>query len=269
MKRKLLQHIVTVLAVGFLIACEKVVELPIDDAESKVVVEAVAKSLPGKSYVLLSKSIGLYDDPGTINWLSEATVEVKNESGEVFVFEESEETGRYTHPDFALASNQFYRLTVNVDDQILEAEARSRTVPQIDSLFPFQQISTDFEGNPDTTNILVYTVTDNPDEKNFYRFVLWVNGVRDDEVFIETDDLGNGATYTSPFFGISFDSGDEVYAELWSMTKENYTYFSAMFTNLNQSPFSAAPSDLPSNIEGNGIGYFGAFMVDTATVVIP
>ena len=73
---------------------------------------------------------------------------------------------------------------------------------------------------------------------------------------------------TSPFFGISFDSADTVYAELWSMNKANYDYFSALFTNLNQSPFSAAPADPPSNIE-NGIGYFGAFMVDTVSIIIP
>lgn len=259
------------LLIGFftLFACEKVVELPIEDAEPKVVVEAVAKSLPGESYVLLSKSIGFYDDPGQVNWVDGANVDVTNESGEVFNFVGTGIPGEYRHPTFYLEPNQFYNLKVEAEGQVLKSETRTLTVPQIDSLFAFQQITTDLQGNPDTSNILIYTVSDNPAEKNFYRFVLWVNGEKDDEIFIETDDLGNGATYTSPFFGISFDSGDHIYAELWSMTKVNYAYFSALYTNLNQSPFSAAPSDLPSNIDGNGIGYFGAFMVDTATIVIP
>ena len=258
-----------ILVVITLFACEKVVELPIEDAAPKLVVEAVAKSLPGESYILLSKSIGFYDDPVEVNWVDGANVQVVDESGEVFTFAGTGMPGEYRHPTFYLEPNQFYDLKVEAEGQELNSESRTLTIPQIDSLFAFQQISTDLQGNPDTSNILIYTVSDNPVEKNFYRFVLWVNGEKDDEIFIETDDLGNGATYTSPFFGISFDSGDHIYAELWSMTKDNYAYFSALYTNLNQSPFSAAPSDLPSNIEGGGIGYFGAFMVDTASIIIP
>ena len=245
-------------------SCEKVIEIPIEDEESQIVVEAVAKSLEGKSYVLLSKTIGFYDDVNTIDKLSGATVQIMGQDGSVFIFNEDPDVpGRYIHPTFKALPNFSYDLTVTYEEQVLTATSRSLTVPQIDSLFVYQNIDAE-----DTTNVLLYTVSDNPIEKNFYRFVLWVNGEKDNTIFIETDDLGNGETYTSPFFGVSYDSNDSIYGELWSMNKENYAYFSALYTNLNQSPFSAAPSDLPSNIEG-GKGYFGVFMVDTSSIIIP
>lgn len=245
-------------------SCEKVIEIPIEDEESQIVVEAVAKSLEGESYVLLSKTIGFYDDATSVEKLSGASVQITGQDGVAFMFSESPDVpGRYEHPTFKALPNYRYDLTVTYDGAVLTSSSTSLTVPQIDSLFVFQNID-----DTDTSNILLYTVTDNPIEKNYYRFVLWVNGEKENTIFIETDDLGNGETYTSPFFGVSFDSNDSIYGELWSMNKDNYAYFSALYTNLNQSPFSAAPSDLPSNIEG-GKGYFGVFMVDTTSIIIP
>jgi hypothetical protein len=250
-------------------ACEKVVQIPLNEADSQIVVEAVAKSLTGQSYVLLSKSISSYDTSYDFEQLSGATVTVSEPSGGSFVFEEDPiVSGRYIHPTFEVLPNTNYSLKVNYEDQLLEATSRSITVPQIDSFFIYQNVGGPGQDPDDTTNVLIYTVSDNPDEKNYYRFVLWINGVKENTIFIETDDLGNGETYTSPFFGISFESHDTVYAELWSMNVQSYDYFSALYTNLNQSPFSAAPADPPSNIE-NGIGYFGAFMMDTISIVIP
>jgi hypothetical protein len=259
-----------VLAVLFIfLSCEKVVQIPLNEAEPQIVVEAVGKGLVGQSYVLLSKTLSSYDASSGLEKLSGALVEVSDNSGGNFIFEEDPaEDGRYIHPTFEVLPNTNYNLNVTYEGLALYAESRSRTKPQIDSFFVFQNIGGPGQDPNDTTNVLIYTVSDNPDEKNYYRFVLWVNGVKEKIIFIETDDLGNGEQYTSPFFGISFDSNDSVYAELWSMNKQNYDYFSALNTNLNQSPFSAAPSDPPSNIE-NGIGYFGAFMMDTTSIVIP
>lgn len=264
------------IGVGFIVlvlfafsSCEKVVQIPLNEAEPQIVVEGVAKSLAGESYVLLSKTIGPYDPADAIQELSGATVVVSDGAGSGFIFTEDPFiSGRYVHPTFSVMPNTNYNLEISYEGQDLNASSRSLTKPQIDSFFVYQNIGGPGQEPDDTSNVLIYTVSDNPDEKNYYRFVLWVNGVKENTIFIETDDLGNGETYTSPFFGISFDSADTVYAELWSMNKANYDYFSALFTNLNQSPFSAAPADPPSNIE-NGIGYFGAFMVDTVSIIIP
>lgn len=261
-----------VVSLGLLIvfsSCEKVVNIPLNEADSQIVVEAVAKSLSGESYVLLSKTIASYEESSSLAKLSGASVTISDPYGGSFLFEEDLIiSGRYMHPSFEVLPNTNYSLSVVYEGQVIEAASQSLTKPQIDSLVVFQNIGGPGQGPSDTTNVLVYTVSDNPDEKNYYRFVLWVNGVKENIIFIETDDLGNGEVYTSPFFGISFDSHDSVYAELWSMTSQNYDYFFALNTNLNQSPFSAAPADPPSNIE-NGIGYFGAFMMDTISIIIP
>lgn len=257
--------------IGFIIlfaffSCEKEIDIDLNDADQQIVVEGVCKSLEGKSYVLLSKTINSYDSSGGLEKLSAATVQVSDDDGNTFLFEEDLlQPGRYRHPTFAGMPNTDYEIAIDYEGVSLSGKTRTLTVPQIDSLFVV--VDPGLVGD-DTSNVLIYTVTDNAVEKNYYRFVLWINGERDKNINIETDDLGNGETYTSPFFGIDFESEDTVYAELWSMSKQNYDYFSALFTNLNQGPFSAAPSDPPSNIE-NGIGYFGVFMVDTMSIIIP
>lgn len=261
---------ILVLSVLFIFSsCEKVVQIPLNDVEPQIVVEAVGKSLIGQSYVLLSKTINSYEASNGVERLSGALVEVSDNAGGNFLFtEDPDVSGRYIHPTFTVLPHTTYDLNITYEGVSLHSESRSLTKPQVDSFFVYQNIGGPGQDPTDTTNVLLYTVSDNPDEKNYYRFVLWVNGIKEKIIFIETDDLGNGETYTSPFFGISFDSMDSVYAELWSMNKTNYDYFSALYTNLNQSPFSAAPADPPTNIE-NGIGYFGAFMMDTISIVIP
>lgn len=258
---------------GFLVLifarCEKVIDIPLDDVEKQIVVEGIARNFPGESYVLLSRTASSDVNINTIEKLSGATVSVRDNVGNEFVFvEDVSQIGKYIHPTFAVEANRQYHLTVDYQGLVLLGTSTSLTVPQIDSLSVFLNTS-GFGTEPgDSDYVMVYTVTDNAFEKNYYRFVVYINGVKDDAYFIETDDLGNGSTYTAPFFGLRFDSHDTVYAELWSMDKANYAYFSGVYNVLNQSPFSAAPGNPPSNIE-NGIGHFGAFMIDTMTVIIP
>ena len=42
-------------------SCEKVIEIPLNDADRKVVVEAVFKDEPGSNYVILSKTGFVYE----------------------------------------------------------------------------------------------------------------------------------------------------------------------------------------------------------------
>lgn len=249
--------------------CEKVIDIPLDDVEKQIVVEGIARNFPGESYVLLSRTVSSDVSINTIERLSGAVVAVRDNVGNEFLFEEDAgQIGKYIHPSFAVEANRQYYLTVDYQGVVLSGTSTSLTVPQIDSLSVFLN-TTGFGSEPEDSNyVMVYTVTDNAFEKNYYRFVVYINGVKDDTYFIETDDLGNGETYTAPFFGLSFDSHDTVYAELWSMDKANYAYFSGVYNVLNQSPFSAAPGNPPSNIQ-NGIGHFGAFMIDTVTIIIP
>jgi hypothetical protein len=52
------------LGLFLMIACEKVIEIPLNDADREIVVEGVGRNFLGESYVLLSRSGSVYDDGG-------------------------------------------------------------------------------------------------------------------------------------------------------------------------------------------------------------
>ena len=93
----------------------------------------------------------------------------------------------------------------------------------------------------------------------------WERDVTD---YLENDDLGNGQAYSSAFFNTPLESKDTLYAELWALDKALFTYFNTLASNKSQGPFSAAPANPPSNID-SGQGYFGIFMVDSMSIIIP
>ena len=54
-----------------------------------------------------------------------------------------------------------------------------------------------------------------------------------------------------------------------NIDKANYTYFYSLANTTNGGPFSATPANPVSNIDNGGLGYFGAYLKDTISIVIP
>jgi hypothetical protein len=115
---------------------------------------------------------------------------------------------------------------------------------------------------------LFYNFTDNGAETNFYRFKLWVNGEADENYYIGNDVLGNGQPVSAPFFATEIKSKDTVNVELLSMDEATYTYLSTLSSNLSSGAFGATPANPVTNID-NAIGYFGVYMVDTMSIIMP
>ncbi len=250
-------------------SCEKVIEVPLDESEQQVVVEGVGRNFEGESYVLLSKTGSVYQNSG-FERLSGANVTVTDQDANVIVFTEDPiEAGRYMSPAaFIIQPNSTYDLNVTYEDRVMTSSSTTKSTPAIDTLTYIPQFGGFGPGATDTTFLVFYSFTDNGDEENFYRARVWVNGERDDNFYITTDELFNGANNTMPFFATTVESGDTCYVELLSMDEANYTYLFSLQSNANSGPFAAVPSNPVSNVE-NAIGYFGGFMIDTMTIVIP
>jgi hypothetical protein len=274
--------IAIVIVAGFSIACEKVIEIPLNDANVEVVVEAVGRSFVGESYVLLSNSGSVYNDNDFLT-ISDALVTVTDKDGVAYVFTEDPEVkGKYINPTFQVLPNNSYSLLVDTGEKVLKSVSSSYSLPVLDSLNYIEQTGGGFGGGDptDTSYFVFYSFKDNGDEENFYRARIWVNGKRDDNIYITNDKLFNGTTFTSPFFGTLVEKDSvkldgmtdsvwmaHVYVELLSMDKAAYDYFFSLSSTLTTGPFSATPANPVSNID-NGIGYFSAFTVDTLTLKI-
>lgn len=261
---------VAVAIVGLIVlqSCEKVIDIPLNEADQQIVVEAIGRNYIGESYIILSKTGTVYDDAG-FEKLSGATVTVTDKDGVETIFLESLITpGTYLAPDFQAEPNNAYNLSITTEGANLTASSTTNSLPVLDSLTYIVQ-PPGF-GLQDTAFLVFYNFTDPAEEENYYRVRAWVNGVRDDNYYIGDDQLGNGLPASAPLFATQIQSQDTVFVELLSMDEATYEYLFTLDSNLDSgTPFSATPSNPVSNIDGNAIGYFGVYMVDTMTIIMP
>lgn len=263
----------TLVSVGFftmlVASCEKVIDIPLDEADQQIVVEGVFKDQPGNNYLLLSKTGSVYEE-SNFEKIVGASVTVTDQSNNVYSLTEVSGTpGKYTHPSFQVLPNNFYTLHVITSDQdTLKATCKTFDTPTLDWLEYEEQIGT-FGIGSDTSYLVFFSFSDLAEQENFYRIAAWVNGAKDDVYYVTNDDLFNGETLIQPLFATTVEKGDTVFVELQSMDKANYTYFFGLSSGAGAGgPFAATPANPVTNIEG-GIGYFGTYTTDTMSIIMP
>lgn len=266
-----MKKLVYLLVVLGAISCEKVIEIPLNEADQRIVIEGQLYDLAGESFIKVSKTGSVYVDEG-FEKVSGAQVVVSDDVGGVWNFIETPAgSGVYLDTSFIAQPNRVYDL--NITSSGVNYTARSETFAdvELDSLNYILQVGGGFggQGDPnDTTYFTFYSFTDNASYNNYYRTIPFLEG---DPMtpYLNDDKLFNGQTFTQPFFADQFRSGDTMTAFLISMDEANYKYYSSLESNQDGGPFSATPSNPVSNIEGDAIGFFGVYMTDTLTIIYP
>lgn len=252
-----------------IVSCEKVIDVPLNEADRRVIVEAVGRNYVGESYVILSKSGSVYDDSG-FDKLSGATITITDGDGNVSIFTEDPEVpGRYISPDFATVPNMTYDVDILVDTFSLSAACQTMNMPVLDSINYILFNGSEFGGKTDTSYFIFYNFVDDASQTNFYRIRSFVNGELDNNYYLTNDRLNNGQQVTAPVFGTDAGPGDTVLIELISMDEGAYDYFFTLSSTLSSGAFGAAPANPVTNIEGGALGYAGMFLVDTINVILP
>jgi hypothetical protein len=249
-------------------SCEKVIEIPLNEADQKVVVEGQLFDIQYESFVKVSRTGSVYEDTN-FETLDNVTVTVADNFGGVFTFvEDPNEIGTYRDTSFVTVPNRVYTLTVNTPEGDFTAVSTTQSQVTLDSLSYEMQVG-GFGFDPTDTNYFTFfSFTDNGAETNFYNVVPFNNGKAGSE-YLNKDQLFNGNTYTQPFFADEFGPGDTCTAFLISMDEANYDFKFSLQNNSDGGPFSATPANPVSNIEGGGLGFFGAYITDNLTVIYP
>jgi hypothetical protein len=263
--RKLLLIIPLVLVFA---SCEKVIDVPLNEADQKVVVEAQLYDIPYESFVKLSKTGSVYDGGG-FEKVTGAVVSVSDDMGNSYLFiEQAGEPGLYLDTTFIALPSRTYSLNIIDNGNTYTSAATVNSEVTLDSLDYVMQLG-GFGMDPnDTSFFTFYNLTDNGAEENYYRVITYVNGAFETP-YLNDDDLFNGNVFRQPFFGDVFSPGDTLTAYLVSMDEGAYTYFQTLESNQNSGPFSATPANPVTNIEGGAIGFFGVYMTDNLSVVFP
>ncbi|MFK8038779.1 MAG: DUF4249 family protein [Crocinitomicaceae bacterium] len=261
-----------VLSFGFF-ACEEVIELPLNNANQKIVVEAFTSNIEGRSYVKLTKTSNVYTT-NNFETVSGANVLITDSDGNNFLFkEDSVEKGLYIYPGYKVEPNKTYDIKIVADGQEITGTSTSSNTPSISFLAagPKGALPEELQDGlgffPDTTRLVFYLFPDPAPIGDNYRIIAYVNGEKDNTLYYGNDVLGSGIEVGGVLFGTSVDSGDVVHMELMTIDKTNYDYYFSLDNNTDTGPFAATPSNPVSNLSDNALGYFGAYLMDTVSTI--
>lgn len=276
-----MRAIIIGLAAGLVLtACERVVDITVPDGPVRLVVEARLEARTSRDgeampvrvpQVIHLSTTAPYFANGTSTPATGAAVQVVDEAGRVTVFRESQTApGTFISDSLSVTVGRSYTLRIQWNgDQYESTETVSRAVV-IDSLFfqarPFENAATD--GIRATL-----AAVDPVDEKNYYLWEQWVNGVRlvstDTALWhraVESDDFYNGSRIGAyqPFNMVRVHSGDVVILRQYALSKSGYDYYVGLNSSIggDGSPFSTPVFSLRGNVRNTtdasrrALGYF-------------
>ncbi len=248
-------------------ACEKVIDIKVQESDKKYVVEGVITNQPGGCHVYLSRTQPFNED-NNFEQISGAAVTI-SDNGQQMVLAEIR-PGVYESLALTGVPGHNYHLSVTVNNQVFTATCTMPPLVKLDTLYiapgPFGQFQFATIAYTDLVGI------------NKYRFVQYVNGNKDPEIFWENDEFTDGQKVIIQLdTGVdkqddprNINSGDQVTIEMLGIDQAVYKYwYSLQSGGGDGGGNSAAPANPVTNIKGGALGYFSAQTIDRRTVIAP
>jgi hypothetical protein len=251
-------------------SCEEVIQVELEDAGSQIVIEANVSNDPEDNLVTITKSTDFYN-PSEYETVSGAEITVTSETGETFIFTETE-NGRYVNTSLIPQVGRTYTMTVNTEGEVYTASSTMQDPLIMDS------IAVVGEDTPFSDELFYeYSVyfQDNPGQEDFARFRLFINDVLQVGSFRYDDRLtdGNYIDFNRFFFEPKEDivSGDVVTIDMLTIDKLTFEYFDTLRRVIasGRGPFSStSPSNPITNWSNDALGYFSVSSIQSKSIII-
>ena len=280
---------------AFFAACTEDIVIDVEEGNHRIGVEASFTNELKRHETILSYTADFYNQ-NEIQMVSGATVYVTDGVDTMYYYEDEEQPGHYFTDSVAGRKNTVYRLCVEAVDQDGESQSLFAeglipdNVESIDSL-----AIKHYNGSNDSipSVFLVDTVEwvypyfqSLPDPGIIYMPKVWKNDtlVSDSLSLTLMIPQGGFAGYyvNGPemlesnkeipigyFLRSKLNDGDEIRADLYSITPDYYYYFYSILMSTGSNPMLGAPANVSSNIqpEGEGVGWFFTASVVTGSTV--
>ena len=268
---RLLYHIVclAVIVITFS-SCEKVIDLDLNSAEKKYVVEATMSDQSESVRVLISQTKD-FDEDSNFPGISGATVTITERGGNSYTLTDGG-TGLYYHGSLRAEPGKTYDLRVQLAGEVFTASSTAPQPVAIDSLYITDELL--FGDYRKMANL---RFRDPPGRGNCYRFVQYVNGIRETQIMIMNDDYIDDRLVTSTLYyfadeddgDILIKPGDEVKVKFQVIDEPVYKYWFSLLRSSTGGNQQASPANPVSNMQGGALGYFSAHTETVATVIVP
>lgn len=244
-----------------LAACEEVIDIELKEADQVLVIEANVSNSERTHYVLISKTVP-FSSNSTNNPQSGALVKIEEEGGAAERIFNEVSPGQYQLNDYRANPGRTYKLTVEFENEEYQA---SSTMPAPIAIDSIGTVTESFFGEDEKNVGIVYQ--DPPGERNYYRYLITVNGQPSNLVFAYNDKFNDGRRVQRNLYHEDLDlvAGDYVEVEQHCIDQAVYTYFNGIQSN---NPGSAAPANPVSNFSNGALGYFSAHSITRASATI-
>ena len=258
----------------FCTSCEEVVDVDLDTAAPKLVIEAAINWQKGtngvQQTIKLSTTTGYFEN--VIPTVSNATVFITNSSGKQFNFLEVPKTGRYVCNTFEPVIDEQYTLTVISNGTTYTANETMK------SIAPITRIEQNDEGGFTGKDIEIKAFYNDPaDADNYYLYKYEYSNKVTSNYYVDEDKFFKG----NEFFSISDDDelevGDKITLTHYGISKQYYNYMSILVSIAGSNsggPFQSPPATVKGNIinttdkNNYPLGYFSLSETDTRTYTI-
>lgn len=270
-KRKLYETLLWVFAGMFFstvcLSCEKVIDINLNKANPKYVIEGNLSDLPGDCIVLVTQTVN-FSDPTDFAGVENAVVSIQEDQKQPIKLIQTS-PGVYESGLLQAKSLSTYKLSVQIGGEEFTSRVKVPEKVLFDSLY-----IADFSGFGDTRRFANVIFKDAEGLGNAYRFIQYKNGLPNSNIFVLNDEYSDGRVINTflAFFDNSdnqrLDRGDSVMVEMQGIDLSVYKFFLSLSQSSTGGNESVAPGNPISNIQGGAIGYFNAFVKQRRTVIV-
>ncbi len=266
---KIFRNYLVILLSFCLLSCvEKVIDLNLETAEPKLVIDAsidwVKNTSGNEQKIKLTTTTGYYNDEFPI--VSGANILVTNSSNMIFRFIENPGTGEYTCTDFQPALGETYTLTISFNGETYIATETLMSVSSIEN--NIEQTNTGGMGGDEVE--ITYYYQDDVAQQNNYLYSIKNPRVAFPEYEAENDENNQGNLVPVYYSNKDLKPGDVINIKLYGVSKRYYDYFRKLLaaSGADTGPFPTTPSSVKGNIlnqsksENFAYGYFRLSEVD-------
>ena len=247
-------------ALSFITSCQKVININLNKADPKYVVEANVVDDTTGCTVKLSKTVN-FDESNVFPAVSGAVITIKDlTAGTTYTLPELR-PGFYRDETATGVPGHRYQMTIAVDGKTFIGEGQMPQHVAMDTIYRTIGV---FDS---VTAISYYDPTP---MGNYYYFGEYSNGAQTDNIYISSDDFRNGQRIVQNLNRGGGDyepqSGDYITIDMQCIDSAMYQYYYSLRQTKNQN--AATPANPVTNLAGGALGYFSVHTSSRRSVII-
>ncbi|MEI6060164.1 MAG: DUF4249 domain-containing protein [Bacteroidota bacterium] len=254
--------LLTTIMVLLVSSCQKIVNIDLNSATPRFVIEGVITDSLGPYQVMVTKSGSYFDQP-VLPPVSGAFVTIADDHGNLDTLAEKQ-AGVYFSSKIKGIPGYNYSLKVIAENNEYDAYTSMKSRVAIDSLTIEE---TQGPSGKKHRNVICH-FHDPQGEKNYYRIKFYTSGKTNSENYRLYDDQYTDGENIDLRAG-NAEMGDTDVVVLMSIDKSAFDYYHTLEEILRTNPFfGSTPANPNTNLTNGALGYFAACMVSVKPIII-